>query len=256
MNNATATNAPSPTQVTIRPEEAAHFGALAADWWDPKGSSAMLHKLNPVRLSFIRKAIDAHFGSDSRGVRPLAGKRALDAGCGAGLLCEPLARLGASVIGVDAAEENIAAARTHAEAMGLLSPLSGTLDYRHGELGALGLEGFDLVCSLEVIEHVADKGRFIHLLATALKPGGLMILSCPNRTVRSRLLLVEAAERLGKVPRGTHHWSDFVTPGELRELLAAAGLEMGEPQGISWSPASGLTLSDDLSLNYIVTARR
>ena len=257
MNNATATSASadrSTVPATIRPEEAKHFGALAAEWWDPKGSSAMLHKLNPVRLSFIRQAIDTHFGSDSRAVRPLDGKRALDAGCGAGLLCEPLARLGAHVTGVDAAEENIAAARAHAEAMRLAGP--GAITYYHGELATLGLQDFDLVCSLEVIEHVADKGRFVHLLAEALAPGGLVILSCPNRTLRSRLLLVEAAERLGQVPRGTHHWRDFVTPTELRELLAAASLEMGEPKGISWSPANGLTLSDDLSLNYIVTATK
>lgn len=253
MNNATATNASaagSAAGPTIRPEEAAHFGALAADWWDPGGSSAMLHKLNPVRLSFLRTAIDEHFGTDSRELRPLAGRRALDAGCGAGLLCEPLARLGAQVTGVDAAEENIAAARAHATAMGL------AIDYRQGEIGALGLDGFDLVCSLEVIEHVADKAQFLGHLARALAPEGLMVLSCPNRTVSSRLLLVEAAERLGQVPRGTHHWGDFVTPGELRALLAGVGLEMGEPRGITWSPVRRLTLSDDLSLNYIVTARR
>ncbi|GGC09435.1 ubiquinone biosynthesis O-methyltransferase [Novosphingobium endophyticum] len=291
MNNATATStsaSDAAASATIRPEEAKHFGALAADWWDPKGSSAMLHKLNPVRLSFIREAIDMHFRSDSRSVRPLAGRRALDAGCGAGLLCEPLARLGADVTGVDAAQENIAAARAHAEAMGLLAPLPfrgaaggggspvtpcqdepphpnpspegeglpGTIDYRQGELGAMGLRDFDLVCSLEVIEHVGDKGRFIHDLAATLAPGGLMILSCPNRTARSRLLVVEAAERLGQVPRGTHHWHDFATPGELRELLGAAGLVMGEPKGISWSPTRSLHLSDDLSLNYIVTATK
>lgn len=255
MNNATATSTGADgaaVPATIRPEEAKHFGTLAADWWDPKGSSAMLHKLNPVRLSFIRDAIDTHLGSDSHDIRPLSGKRALDAGCGAGLLCEPLARLGAQVTGIDAAEENISAARAHAEAMGL----SGTIEYRQGELGTMGLGGFDLVCSLEVIEHVADKGQFLRQLAAALAPGGLMILSCPNRTVSSRLLLVEAAERLGQVPRGTHHWQEFVTPGELRALLVGAGLVMGEPRGIAWSPVRGLTLSDDLSLNYIVTARR
>ncbi|HKT84762.1 MAG TPA: bifunctional 2-polyprenyl-6-hydroxyphenol methylase/3-demethylubiquinol 3-O-methyltransferase UbiG [Novosphingobium sp.] len=253
MNNATATSTgESGTAVspTIRPDEAAHFGALAAEWWDPKGSSAMLHKLNPVRLSFIRDAIDEHFGSDSHETRPLSGKRALDAGCGAGLLCEPLARLGAQVTGVDAAEENIAAAKTHAEAMGL------AIEYRHGELGALGFSGFDLVCSLEVIEHVADKAQFLRGLADAMAPKGLMILSCPNRTAASRLLLVEAAERLGQVPRGTHHWHEFVTPDELRSQLAVAGLAMSKPRGLLWSPLRGLVLSDDLSLNYIVTAKR
>lgn len=241
-------NATGRATATIDPREAAHFGALAADWWHPKGSSAMLHKLNPVRLGFIRDAIDSYFGTDSRNIRPLSGKRALDAGCGAGLLCEPLARLGAEVTGVDAAPENIAAARSHAEAMGL------GIDYRQGELAALALSGFDLVCSLEVIEHVTDKAAFLASLADALAPGGLMVLSCPNRTPQSRMLLVEAAERLGQVPRGTHDWKQFVTPEELRALAVDAGLVLGDLKGIGWSPVNGLHLSDDTSLNYIVTA--
>lgn len=235
---------------TIRPAEAEHFGRLAADWWNPAGSSAMLHRLNPVRLGFIRAAIDRHWSGDSRALHPLAGKRGLDVGCGAGLLCEPLARLGAEVTGVDAAEENIAAARTHAAGSGL------AIDYRHGEIGEIGLAGYDLVTAMEVIEHVADKPAFLAALAGALAPGGLMVLSCPNRTLSSRALLVEGAERLGAIPRGTHHWADFVTPEELRELLADAGLTMGEPKGIAWSPAKGLHLSDNLALNYIVTAVR
>ena len=238
-------NASSTT--TIRPDEAAHFGQLAADWWDPKGSSAMLHRLNPVRLGFLRAAIDAHWAADSAAVRPLAGKRALDVGCGAGLLCEPLARLGASVTGVDAAPENIAAASAHAAGAGL------TIDYRCGDVAQMGLTGFDLVTSMEVIEHVSDKSAFLSALAGTLAPGGLMVLSTPNRTAKARLLMVEGAERIGLVPRGTHHWDDFVTPDELRELLAYAGLAMGEPRGIGWAPTKGLHLSDDLALNYIVT---
>lgn len=243
MSNATSAN-------TIRPDEAAHFGKLAADWWNPKGSSAMLHKLNPVRLGFIRDAIDSHFAADSRGLKPLVGKRALDVGCGAGLLCEPLARLGANVTGVDAAQENIAAARLHAEGSGL------AIDYRCGDVGQLGLAGYDLVTSMEVIEHVADKAAFVAALAAALADGGLMILSTPNRTPQSRLLLVEGAETLGMVPRGTHHWDDFITPIELHDLLGAAGLTMGNPMGIAWSVSRGLHLSDNLALNYIVTAKR
>ncbi len=188
-------------------------------------------------------------GRRSQGPAP-ANRRALDVGCGAGLLAEPLARLGAAVTGVDAAEENIAVARDHAAGSGL------AIDYRCGEIGALGLAGFDLVTAMEVIEHVADKPAFLAALAGALAPDGLMVLSCPNRTPQSRLLLVEGAERIGLVPRGTHHWDDFITPDQLRELLAGAGLVMGEPKGISWSPLSGLHLSDDLALNFIVTARR
>ncbi|MES2700314.1 MAG: bifunctional 2-polyprenyl-6-hydroxyphenol methylase/3-demethylubiquinol 3-O-methyltransferase UbiG [Pseudomonadota bacterium] len=235
---------------TIRAAEAAHFGALAADWWDPHGSSAMLHKLNPVRLGFIRHAIDLHWGGDVRGVKPLAGKRALDVGCGAGLLAEPLARLGAEVTGVDAAAENVAAAVKHADGAGL------AVTYHHGELAALALGTFDLVTSMEVIEHVSDKALFVRQMADHLAPDGLLVLSTPNRTARSRVLLVEGAERLGMVPRGTHHWDDFITPDELRELLAAAGLTMGEPEGIAWLPSKGLHLSPDMALNYIVTAQR
>lgn len=246
MSNATT----AASGATIRPEEAAHFGKLAAEWWDPKGSSAMLHKLNPVRLGFLRQAIDSHFAADLKSLKPLAGRRALDVGCGAGLLAEPLARMGAAVTAVDAAAENIAAARAHAEAGGL------AIDYRHGELGVMGLSGFDLVTSMEVIEHVANKAAFVAGLAAALDERGLLVISTPNRTAASRLLLVGAAETVGMVPKGTHHWADFITPLELSDLLAEAGLTMGNPQGISFSPAKGLHLSDNLALNYIATAVR
>ena len=243
-----ATSAP-----TIRPDEAAHFGKLAAEWWDPKGSSAMLHRLNPVRLEFVREAVDRHWGGDPAALKPLAGKRALDVGCGAGLLTEPLARLGATITGVDAAAENIAAAQAHAAGSGL------AIDYRSGELGGLELGQFDLVTCMEVLEHVADKPAFVAALAASLAPadkdgGGLLILSTPNRTMASRMLLVEGAERLGMIPRGTHHWDDFVTPDEVRELLAGAGLAIGNPRGIAFSPLKGLHLSENMQLNYIVTA--
>jgi 2-polyprenyl-6-hydroxyphenyl methylase/3-demethylubiquinone-9 3-methyltransferase len=241
----TKTSAPQ----TIKPQEAAHFGALAADWWDPKGSSAMLHKLNPVRLGFVRTAIDRHFGSDPNGLKPLAGKSALDVGCGAGLLCEPLARLGAKVTGVDAAPENIEAAKAHAALGGL------AIDYRAGELAEQRLGKFDLVTSMEVVEHVADPAAFIAGLAAHLKPDGLMILSTPNRTAASKLFLVEAAERLGQVPRGTHDWDQFSTPEELTALLTDAALEITEMQGIAFSPLKGLHLSENKALNYILAAR-
>ncbi|RKF21623.1 bifunctional 2-polyprenyl-6-hydroxyphenol methylase/3-demethylubiquinol 3-O-methyltransferase UbiG [Altericroceibacterium spongiae] len=246
MSNATLQSSGS---ATIRPEEARHFGALAADWWNPKGSSAMLHKLNPVRLSFIRAAIDTHWGADSDDLRPLSGKSVLDVGCGAGLLCEPLARLGATVTGVDAAEENIAAAQAHAEGSGL------PITYRHGELGQLKPGQFDLVTSMEVIEHVADKRAFVTELAECLSPDGVMVLSTPNRTAASRLLLVKAAEAIGAVPKGTHHWEDFITPEEFAALLDEAGLEASVPKGIGFNPMKGLHISEDLSLNYIFTAR-
>lgn len=235
---------------TIRDHEAKHFGALAKDWWDPKGSSAMLHRLNPVRLKFIREAIDLHWALDPRDGRPLAGRHALDIGCGAGLLCEPLARMGAEVTGVDAAPENIAVAKDHAAKMGL------AIDYRAGEIGRVGLGTFDFVTCLEVVEHVADKTEFLAQAAACLAPDGLMIVSTPNRTAQSRLLMVGAAESLGAIPRGTHDWDDFVTPDELAELLKTVGLEMDEPQGIAFGPVKGLYLSDDLSLNYIATARK
>jgi 2-polyprenyl-6-hydroxyphenyl methylase / 3-demethylubiquinone-9 3-methyltransferase len=241
------TNASSST--TINAAEAAHFGALAADWWDPKGSSAMLHKLNPVRLGFIRTAIDAHFGGDGKARHPLAGKTALDVGCGAGLLCEPLARMGGVVTGVDAAPENIDAAKAHATLSGL------AIDYRAGEIARHGLGHFDVLTSMEVIEHVTDPATFVAELARHLKPDGLMLLSTPNRTPASRLFLVEAAERLGQVPRGTHDWHQFLTPEELTLLLDSAGLEMIEMQGIAFSPLKGLHLSPNMALNYILSAR-
>ena len=248
MNDATVTPTDSP-RPTIRPEEARHFGALAHEWWDPQGSSAMLHRLNPVRLGFLRAAIDRHWGGDVRARQPLSGKRALDVGCGAGLLAEPLNRLGAAVTGVDAAAENIAAARTHADAMRL------DIDYRQGELASLALGQFDLVTAMEVLEHVADKGTFITHLAAHLAPGGLLVLSTPNRTLASRAILVGAAELVGAVPRGTHAWADFVTPDELADLLSDAGLAMVEQRGIAATPAKGLHLSNDLSLDIIVSAR-
>ncbi|WP_374523765.1 bifunctional 2-polyprenyl-6-hydroxyphenol methylase/3-demethylubiquinol 3-O-methyltransferase UbiG [Sphingopyxis sp.] len=234
---------------TINPQEAAHFGALAADWWDPHGSSAMLHRLNPVRLAYIREQIDLHWQVDARERHPLAGRMALDVGCGAGLLAEPLARMGAAVTGVDAAPENIAAARAHAAGQGL------AITYFWGELAALPATRFDLVTSMEVVEHVTDPAAFIGELASRLAPGGLMILSTPNRTMLSKLLLVEAAERVGAVPRGTHDWDQFLKPDELTDLLEGAGLEVIDRTGLSPSAAKGFKLGGSEALNYLVAAR-
>ena len=234
---------------TIDPKEAAHFGAMAEDWWDPKGSSAMLHKLNPVRLAYIRDRIDQHWSLDECSLRPLDGRRAADVGCGAGLLAEPLARMGASVTGIDAAPETIAAAREHALGQGL------AIDYRVG--GVEALEGqYDLVASLEVVEHVAETRAFVQGLADALSDDGLLILSTPNRTSLSRLMLIVVGEGSGRIPTGTHDWDKFLCPEELCALLRDAGLEIVDVTGLAWGPARGFHLSDDKKLDYFVTAKR
>lgn len=234
---------------TIDPAEAQHFGALAADWWDPKGSSAMLHRLNPVRLGYVREWIDAHWGSEARALRPLAGKSALDVGCGAGLMCEPLARLGAVVTGVDAAAENIAVAQQHAAGQGL------SIDYRCADVAALARQ-FDLVTSMEVVEHVTNPAAFLSALAARLAPGGLMVLSTPNRTGLSRLAMITLGEGLGAIPKGTHDWNKFLTPDELAAFAGAAGLKVLDRRGLAFSPSRGFALSDDMSLNYLMALVR
>ena len=235
-------------QSSIVDKEAAHFGAMAADWWDPEGKSAMLHKLNPVRLAYVRDMIDQHWQCDEQGFKPLEGRSALDVGCGAGLLAEPIARLGAKVTAVDAAPELIEVARDHAEGQGL------AIDYR--AVGVEDLDGaFDLVTSMEVIEHVVDPQQFIHDLAARLAPDGLMILSTPNKTAWSRLLTITLAEGFGQIPKGTHDFDKFIDPDTMRGLLAHAGLECIDFEGISMSPTRGLHLSEDLKLNYLVAAK-
>ncbi|MDB5699818.1 MAG: ubiG [Sphingomonadales bacterium] len=249
MANATATVAHT-ADSSILPSEAAHFGAMAGDWWNPKGSSAMLHRLNPVRLKYIREAVDRHWSGDTAARRPLAGKRALDMGCGAGLLTEPLARLGADVTGIDAAPENIAAAQGHAVLSGL------SIDYRVGGTDAIAGMGFDLITCMEVIEHVSDPNVFVAGLAGAMASGGLLIMSTPNRTPMSRLAMITIAEGLGRIPKGTHDWDKFLTPDELRLLFGKAGLKTLDTKGLSYSPMSGFALTDDLKLDYLVTAVR
>ena len=235
-------------KTSIVDREARHFGGMAADWWDPNGKTAMLHKLNPVRLAYIRDMIDMHWQADEHGFKPLAGKTALDVGCGAGLLAEPLARMGATVTAVDAAPELIEVAKDHAAGQGL------PIDYR--AVGVESIDGkFDMVISMEVVEHVADPQQFVRDLAARLAPGGLMILSTPNKTAWSRLLTITLAEGLGQIPRGTHDFDKFIDPETMRGLLAQAGLEVIDFEGIAISPTRGLHLSEDMSLDYLVAAK-
>jgi 2-polyprenyl-6-hydroxyphenyl methylase/3-demethylubiquinone-9 3-methyltransferase len=236
-------------RTTIVAEEARRFGKLASDWWDPDGSSAVLHKLNPVRLKYIRDQVDQHWQADECSRAPLDGKTALDVGCGAGLLTEPLARLGAKVTGIDASPQVIAVAREHATAMRL------EIDYRVGDVQALEGE-FDLVTSMEVIEHVADPSAFVKALAKRLAPGGLLVMSTPNATSLSRLMMITIGEGLGRIPRGTHDFDKFITPERMKALLAEAGLKCLDVEGIAWSPTRGLHLSDDVRLNYLISAVR
>lgn len=237
------------SETSVVPGEVEQFSSHAGDWWDPYGSEAMLHKLNPVRLKYLRDQVDQHWQADETGFRPLSGRTALDVGCGAGLLAEPLARLGAEVTAIDASEELIEAAKAHAAAGGL------DIDYR--ACAVEDMDGaFDLVTCLEVVEHVADPRAFIAALTKRVAAGGLLILSTPNRTGWSRLLTVTLAEGLGRVPRGTHDYAKFITPDELAAMVRDAGLEVLDIQGIAFSPLKGLHLSEDTSLNYLVTAAR
>ena len=244
MDSATVTSA------TIDPREAAHFGKLAKDWWDPKGSSAMLHRLNPPRLKYIRDQVDRHWQGDGVGFTPLARKSALDVGCGAGLLCEPLARLGARVTGLDAAAENIGVARAHAAQSGL------AIDYRAGGIEGLAGEAFDLVTSMEVIEHVTDPAAFVAGLSQVLAADGLLILSTPNRTALSRLAMITVGEGLGMIPKGTHDWAKFLTPDELAALVEAAGMRVIDVSGLGFSPGKGFAVGENTQLDYFVTAVR
>jgi len=232
---------------SIVPEEAERFGELASDWWDPNGRSAMLHKLNPVRLKYIRDQIDQHWQCDECSRTPLEGKTALDVGCGAGLLTEPLARLGANVTGIDASPQVIAVARDHAAASGL------EIDYRAGDVQELGGR-FDLITAMEVIEHVAEPAAFVRALAKRLAANGLLILSTPNATGWSRLMMITIGEGLGRIPKGTHDFDKFITPERMKQLLGEAGLKCLDVEGIAWSPTRGLHLSDDVRLNYLLAA--
>jgi 2-polyprenyl-6-hydroxyphenyl methylase / 3-demethylubiquinone-9 3-methyltransferase len=232
---------------SIVPEEVELFGKMAADWWDPKGSSAMLHKLHPVRLKYVRDQIDQHWQCDECGREPLTGKTALDVGCGAGLLTESLTRLGGKVTGIDATPQVIPVAREHAAAMGL------EIEYLLGDVQDLKGK-FDLVTCMEVVEHVAEPASFVKALAERLAPGGLLLMSTPNATGWSKLILITLAEGLGQIPKGTHDFRKFIAPDRLKTMLADAGLKCIDIEGMAWSPTRGLHLSEDIRMNYLLAA--
>ncbi len=237
---------------SVDPGEIGRFAAMAAEWWDPNGKFRPLHKLNPARLTYIRDQIAAHHGRDVRQPRPLQGLRLLDIGCGGGLIAEPMARLGATVVGVDAGAANIGVASLHASESGL------AIDYRCDTAEAMAAAGeqFDVVLNLEVVEHVADLDGFVAACGTLLKPGGIMIVSTLNRTLKAYALSIIGAEYiLGWLPRGTHDWRKFVKPHELARALRGAGLELRDLTGMSYSPLSdGWRLGSDTDVNYLQTA--
>lgn len=242
----------SPPASSIDPAEVARFSAQAAHWWDAAGPFRPLHKFNPVRLAYIRDNLCTHFRRDPHGGAPLKGLRLLDIGCGGGLVSEPMARLGADVIGADASYENIGAASAHAAAQGL------KIDYRHCSAEQLAEAGqqFDVILNLEVIEHVADREAFLSACATALKPGGIMVLASISRTLKAYVLAIAGAEYvLGWLPRGTHDWNKFLTPEELAALLDAQGLKVTGRTGIGYQVLTGRwALNRDMDVNYMLCA--
>jgi 2-polyprenyl-6-hydroxyphenyl methylase/3-demethylubiquinone-9 3-methyltransferase len=239
---------------SIDPAEVAKFSALAAQWWDPAGKFAPLHKFNPVRLGFIRAEAAAHFGRDGRSLRPFEGFCLLDIGCGGGLLSEPMARLGFQVTGADASEKNIGTASAHAAQSGL------AIDYRATTAEVLLAEGrhFDVVLNMEVVEHVADVPAYLAACAGLVKPGGLTFVATLNKTLKSLALAKIGAEYvLNWLPRGTHDWNRFLAPSELKTALEESGLTILKTQGVSFDPlAWDWKLSSDVDVNYMVVAKR
>ncbi|WP_108398764.1 bifunctional 2-polyprenyl-6-hydroxyphenol methylase/3-demethylubiquinol 3-O-methyltransferase UbiG [Devosia submarina] len=242
------------TETTINDAEIAKFTAMAEEWWNPKGKFKPLHKFNPVRLGYIREHLLQHFGRDGSDMRPFAGLRILDVGCGGGLLCEPLARLGAEVTGIDAAERNIAIAKIHAEQSGL------EIDYQATTSEALATQGqlFDMVLNMEVVEHVDNVPLYMKSCADLVKPGGLMLTATINRTLRARALAVFAAERVLRwLPVGTHDWNKFLTPEEIKALLRRNGLVVTAETGVVYHPLGDeWRQSADMGINYMIMAAR
>lgn len=239
---------------SIDAAEVAKFSALAEEWWDPAGKFAPLHKFNPIRLGFIRDVAAARFGRDARSLKPFEGLSLLDIGCGGGLLCEPMARLGFEVLGADASERNVMTAAAHAAA----SAVAAT--YRATTAEELAEEelAFDVVLNMEVVEHVADLHAYLAACARLVAPGGAMFVATLNKTLKSLALAKIGAEYvLGWLPRGTHDWSRFVEPARLRGLLEENGLNILKTQGIAFDPlAWGWRLSSDVDVNYIMVAGR
>jgi 2-polyprenyl-6-hydroxyphenyl methylase/3-demethylubiquinone-9 3-methyltransferase len=240
---------------SVDPADVARFSAIAAEWWDPRGKFAPLHRFNPVRLAFVRERALAHFGRDGASRRPFGGLRLLDIGCGGGLLCEPMARLGFTVTGVDAAERNIAVAAAHARDTGL------GIDYRAGTAEALAAAGepsFDMILNMEVIEHVADPKAFLKDCAALLNPGGLMIIATINRTLAALALAKVGAEYVLRwIPAGTHDWQRFLKPAEIRRFLAGGPLEVEGPFGVTFDPLRDRwSVGMDARVNYMMTVSR
>ncbi len=253
-----APSPPAPSNLSaghnVDPAELDRFAALAAEWWNPKGKFRPLHQIGPVRLSFARDRITRHFERESGGLRPLAGLRILDIGCGGGLIAEPLARMGAKVTGIEPKEANIKAAIAHAAPQGL------DIDYRVAtaeQLVAAG-ETFDAVVCLEVVEHVPDVAAFVKTCAALVTPRGVMVLSTINRTLKSFALAIVGAEYVLRwLPVGTHQWDRFITPAELQDHLAKAGMTMGQAEGMIYNPlADRWSLSTDTDVNYLTSASR
>jgi 2-polyprenyl-6-hydroxyphenyl methylase / 3-demethylubiquinone-9 3-methyltransferase len=246
-----AKDSPPPS---LDPTEVEKFSKLAAEWWNPKGKMSVLHVFNPVRLDYIKEQVTARLARDPLLRTPFEGLRVLDIGCGGGLLCEPMARLGARVVGVDPSEKNIKTATVHAQEMEL------EIDYRVGTAESLAVAGetFDVILNMEVIEHVLDPAAFAATCCSMLRPNGLMFVATLNRTAKSFALAIVGAEYvLGWLPKGTHQWEKFVTPGELKSWMATGGANVVAETGVTYHPlANAWRRSRDMAVNYMVLAEK